>query len=75
MTSLLETEGEVEQVRLATGIYSSASMMNHSCVPAIINSFSGTRLVVRRQGEEEEAGVTNSVARCALSGLSPLAAR
>jgi len=47
VTSLLETEGEVAQVRLATGIYPSASMMNHSCVPAIINSFQGIRLVVR----------------------------
>jgi SET and MYND domain-containing protein len=40
-------DGDVEQVRLATGIYPSASMMNHSCIPLIINSFTGPRIVVR----------------------------
>ena len=48
VTELLEgDDGDVQQVRLATGIYSSASMMNHSCIPAIINSFTGSKLVVR----------------------------
>jgi len=48
VTELLEGEdGEVEQVRLATAIYPSASMMNHSCIPKIINSFVGAKLVVR----------------------------
>ena len=48
VTELLEgDEGDVQQVRLATGIYPSASMMNHSCIPAIINSFTGSKLVVR----------------------------
>jgi len=48
VTELLEgEEGDVQQVRLATGIYPSASMMNHSCIPAIINSFNGSKLVVR----------------------------
>ncbi|XP_067002891.2 SET and MYND domain-containing protein 4 isoform X2 [Anabrus simplex] len=35
------------QVRIATAIYPSASMMNHSCDPTIINSFCGQYLVVR----------------------------
>ena len=40
VTELQESEaGEVRQVRLATGIYPAASMLNHSCIPAIINSF------------------------------------
>jgi len=48
VTELLEgDDGDVQQVRLATGIYPSASMMNHSCIPAIINSFNGSKLVVR----------------------------
>ena len=48
VTELLEGEdGDVQQVRLATGIYPSASMMNHSCIPTIINSFTGPKLVVR----------------------------
>jgi len=48
VTELLEEDdGDVQQVRLATGIYPSASMMNHSCIPAIINSFTGRKLVVR----------------------------
>jgi len=48
VTELMEGEdGDVQQVRLATAIYPSASMMNHSCIPAIINSFTGSMLVVR----------------------------
>jgi len=47
ITELVETGTEVRQVRIATAIYPSASMMNHSCKPAIINSFQGSRLVVR----------------------------
>uniref|UniRef100_A0A8D9AGY5 Protein-lysine N-methyltransferase SMYD4 n=1 Tax=Cacopsylla melanoneura TaxID=428564 RepID=A0A8D9AGY5_9HEMI len=42
--------GEVvghEQVRIATAIFPSASMMNHSCDPNIINSFSDQYLIVR----------------------------
>lgn len=42
--------GEVvsqEQVRIATAIFPSASMMNHSCDPNIINSFSDQFLIVR----------------------------
>ena len=34
-------------MRLATGIYVSASMMNHSCRTIIINQFQGARLIVR----------------------------
>lgn len=47
ITELVETGTDVKQVRVATAIYPSASMMNHSCKPAIINSFQGSRLVVR----------------------------
>ena len=40
VTELAEDdEGGVEQVRLATGIYPTVSLMNHSCVPMIVNSF------------------------------------
>nr|CAD7411047.1 unnamed protein product [Timema poppensis] len=35
------------QVRVATAIYPSASMMNHSCDPNIINSFHNQYLIVR----------------------------
>ncbi|XP_023723064.1 SET and MYND domain-containing protein 4 isoform X3 [Cryptotermes secundus] len=35
------------QVRIATAIYPSASMMNHSCDPNIINSFYNQYLIVR----------------------------
>ena len=31
----------VEQVRLATAIYTSVSLLNHSCVPMIVNNFDG----------------------------------
>ncbi|XP_023343918.1 SET and MYND domain-containing protein 4 isoform X2 [Eurytemora carolleeae] len=48
ITELRESEnGDVQQVRLATAIYPSASMMNHSCVTTIINQFKGRRLLVR----------------------------
>ncbi|XP_021932938.1 SET and MYND domain-containing protein 4-like isoform X1 [Zootermopsis nevadensis] len=45
------------QVRIATAIYPSASMMNHSCDPNIINSFYNQYLIVRackdiHEGEE-----------------------
>ena len=44
-------EGNVysqSQYRIATAIYASASMMNHSCVPSVINDFrDGRRIVVR----------------------------
>jgi len=58
ITELNESDnGTVQQVRLATAIYSSASMMNHCCVPNIINQFDGSRLIVRatksiKQGDE-----------------------
>ena len=35
------------QYRIATAIYPSASMMNHSCNPSVINSFYGKRLIVK----------------------------
>ncbi|KAM0725205.1 SET and MYND domain-containing protein 4 [Formica fusca] len=46
-----------EQIRIATAIYPSASMMNHSCDPNIINSFLDQTLVVKaiqdiKEGEE-----------------------
>lgn len=45
-----ETNGlrsvEEREVRLATAIYPSASLMNHSCDPNIVNSFHNCRLVV-----------------------------
>ena len=48
VTELLEDEaGSVEQARLATAIYPAASLMNHSCVPRIVNSFRGKQLTVR----------------------------
>jgi len=37
----------VEQVRLATAIYTSVSLLNHSCVPMIVNNFRGSELTVR----------------------------
>ena len=37
------------QVRIATALYPSASIMNHSCEPNIINSFSGEWLIVKAQ--------------------------
>lgn len=58
VTELRESDnGDVQQVRLATGIYVSASMMNHSCRTLIINQFQGARLLVRatrplQQGQE-----------------------
>ena len=48
VTELVEDDdGSVEQVRLASGIYPAASLMNHSCIPLIVNSFTGNRLTVR----------------------------
>ena len=48
ITELQETEGgEVRQVRLASAIYPAASLLNHSCVPAITNKFSGPVLEIR----------------------------
>ncbi|CAL1689834.1 unnamed protein product [Lasius platythorax] len=46
-----------EQTRVATAIYPSASMMNHSCDPNIINSFLDQTLIVKaikdiKEGEE-----------------------
>ncbi|KAH9495866.1 SET and MYND domain-containing protein 4 [Bulinus truncatus] len=38
---------DTEQVRIATAIYPTASLMNHSCDPTIISSFIGETLVVR----------------------------
>ena len=35
------------QFRIATAIYPSASMMNHSCDPSVINSFCGSRIIVK----------------------------
>lgn len=45
------------QVRIATAIYPSASMMNHSCDPTVINSFINNHIIVRaikdvKSGEE-----------------------
>ena len=34
-------------ILLILGIYPAASMMNHSCIPLIVNSFSGSCLTVR----------------------------
>ncbi|XP_049828172.1 SET and MYND domain-containing protein 4-like [Schistocerca gregaria] len=42
---------EEAQVRIATAIYPSASMMNHSCNPNIISSFYGEYVVVRASRE------------------------
>ena len=42
VTELKDSEEDtVEQVRLATAIYTSVSLLNHSCVPMIVNSFHG----------------------------------
>ncbi|XP_055901234.1 SET and MYND domain-containing protein 4-like isoform X2 [Biomphalaria glabrata] len=38
---------DTEQVRIATAIYPTASLMNHSCDPTIISSFIGDTLIVR----------------------------
>ena len=58
VTELQDSEEDtVEQVRLATAIYPSVSLLNHSCVPMIVNNFSGKVLTVRStravsEGEE-----------------------
>ena len=44
------------QYRVATAIYPSASMMNHSCDPTVINSFFGERLIVRAIKSVEKGG-------------------
>ncbi|XP_072021683.1 SET and MYND domain-containing protein 4-like [Amphiura filiformis] len=54
---LSEMVTTTEQVRLATAVYPTASLMNHSCVPNVIASFHGRQLVVRairtiKAGEE-----------------------
>ncbi len=47
-------------MRLATGIFPAASLMNHSCVPLIVNSFRGRELTVRAlRPVEAGAEVTN----------------
>ena len=49
-TDLDDNKGPVvnsSQFRIATAIYPSASMMNHSCDPTVINSFFNQRLIVR----------------------------
>ena len=48
---------EQEQVRIATAIYPTASLMNHSCEPTIVSSFVKNTLIVRvvrpvKAGEE-----------------------
>ncbi|PSN40378.1 hypothetical protein C0J52_11855 [Blattella germanica] len=44
------------QVRVATAIYPTASMMNHSCDPSIINSFHNEVLIVRACKDIETGG-------------------
>jgi len=44
------------QERIATAIYPSASLMNHSCNPTVINSFQGNRLVVRAIKDVKKGG-------------------
>lgn len=49
-TDLDDKDGPVvsnNQYRVASAIYPSASMMNHSCDPTVINSFFNQRLIVR----------------------------
>ena len=49
-TDLDDNDGPVvsnNQFRIATAIYPSASLMNHSCDPTVINSFYNQRLIVR----------------------------
>ncbi|ESO83273.1 hypothetical protein LOTGIDRAFT_169490 [Lottia gigantea] len=48
---------DTSQVRIATAIYPTASLMNHSCDPTIISSFHGDTLIVKSvkkvlEGEE-----------------------
>ncbi|XP_076047087.1 protein-lysine N-methyltransferase SMYD4-like [Oratosquilla oratoria] len=38
---------QITQTRIATAIYPTASLMNHSCAPTIINSFQGGLLLIR----------------------------
>lgn len=44
------------QVRVATAIYPTASLMNHSCEPTITSSFQKDTLIVRAVKEVEEGG-------------------
>ena len=44
------------QERIATAIYPSASLMNHSCDPTVINSFVGNQLIVRAIKDVPEGG-------------------
>ena len=44
------------QERIATAIYPSASLMNHSCDPTVINSFVGSTLIVRAIKDVPEGG-------------------
>ncbi|RXG60304.1 SET and MYND domain-containing protein 4 [Armadillidium vulgare] len=37
---------QTKQNRIATAIYPLASLMNHSCLPSIINSFNGSTLII-----------------------------
>ena len=61
ITELQETDGgDVKQVRLASAIYPAASLLNHSCVPAITNRFCGSVLEIRTVRSLEAGGeVTN----------------
>ena len=57
ITELQETElGDVRQVRLASAIYPSASLLNHSCIPAITNRFCGSVLEIRTVRSLEAGG-------------------
>ncbi|XP_066929332.1 SET and MYND domain-containing protein 4-like [Clytia hemisphaerica] len=62
ITSLSYTDSqsnvvEQDQVRIATAIYPTTSLLNHSCEPSIVNSFQNERLIVKltrdvKKGEE-----------------------
>ncbi|XP_023931505.1 SET and MYND domain-containing protein 4 [Lingula anatina] len=56
-TSSLSTESLVDslsQVRIATAIYPTASLMNHSCDPTIISSFQNDILIVKATKDVEK---------------------
>ena len=46
-SSLTENIVEQDQVRIATAIYPTTSLLNHSCEPSIINCFSKNHLLVK----------------------------
>ena len=46
-SSLTENILEQDQVRIATGIYPTTSLLNHSCEPSIINCFIKNHLLVK----------------------------